>query len=121
LDWQTFYKIDVADATDDFWTELFQVGRTEDGNYEFSIWKLLCLEDDEPCWIEWESAEAVPASSILQELFEGSSDRGLPAEVTLEAALELLPFLPKDDADLVGKSIAASIQSDDNLRKGIPR
>jgi hypothetical protein len=76
-------------------------------------------ENDQPYWIEWSSEEAVPASGILQQLFDGISGRGLRADFALEAALELLPFLPKDDADVVRKSMAASIQSDDNLRRGI--
>jgi hypothetical protein len=40
-------------------------------------------EDDQPYWIEWENLEAVPPSGILQELFDGISDRGLRAEFTL--------------------------------------
>ena len=118
MDWQTFYEFENAGAID-IWTELFQFARTDDGKYEFHVWNPPACEDDEPYWIEWESDEAVPASGILAQLFEGISDRGLRAEFALEAALELLPVLPKDDADLVGKSMAASIQSDDNLRKGI--
>ena len=104
----TFYKFENAGATD-VWTELFQFARTDDENYEFRIWNPPVDEDDNPYWIEWESAEVVPPSGILQELFDGISDRGLRAEFALEAALELLPFLPKKDADLVRKSMAISI------------
>lgn len=118
MDWETFYEFENAGATD-VWTELFQFARTEEGNYEFQIWNPPVDEDDQPHWIEWSSVEAVPASGILQQLFDGISDRGLRAEFALEAALELLPFLPKDDADLVRESMAASIQSNDNLRKRI--
>lgn len=118
MDWETFYEFENAGATD-VWTELFQFTRTENGNYEFQIWNPPVNEDEQPYWIEWASGEAVPASGILHQLFDGISHRELRPEFALEAALELLPFLPKDDADLVRKSMAASIQSDDNLRKGI--
>jgi hypothetical protein len=96
LDSHTFYEFENAGAID-VWTELFEFARTNDGKYEFCILSPPVDEDGEPYRIEWESAEAVPASGILQKLFNGIRDRGLRAEFALEAALELLPLLPKDD------------------------
>jgi hypothetical protein len=117
LDSHTFYEFENAGAID-VWTELFEFTRTDDGKYEFCVLRPPVDEDEGP-YIEWESDEAVPASAILQQLFEGISDRGLRPEFALEAGLGLLPFLPADHAHLLRKSMANSIQSDDNLRKGI--
>ena len=117
LDSRNFYQYENAGAID-VWTEFFQVTRKADGNYEFCVLSPPVDEDDGP-YREWESAEAVPALGILDQLFEGIRDRELRAEFALEAAIELLPLLPKDDAHLVRKSIVEAIQSDDNLRKAI--
>lgn len=90
-----------------------------DGRYKFSVWNPPVNDDEEPNWIEWESAEAVAPPCIFAELLEGISERGLRAEFALEAALALLPFLSLQDAALVQRSMATLIRSDERLRNGI--
>jgi hypothetical protein len=113
-DWTVFYEFENSGAVD-VWLERMRFEADANGLYAFSIVRPPDDEED-TAYTEWDSDEPVPPQQVLEQIVDAIKSRGLSSEYAIEAAIKLLDHLPTDHADVVCRSIAAALSSDQKLR-----
>jgi hypothetical protein len=116
--WINFFDFEnCGSPASGVWLEVLQATQNSNGTYDFRIWNPPTSEDDDPSYIEWSSDEPVFAAEILEQLTKGLGDRGIRKVFVLEAAVALLPHLPKVDGTLLKNSMRELLKVDQALRK----
>ena len=112
--WRDFYEYENS-GTGDAWVERMMFGVAANGLYVFCIYRPPDDEDDTP-YTEWDSDEPVAPQQVLEQIVDAIRSRGLRTDYAIEAAIILLDHLPTDDADVICRSIAIALGSDQELR-----